>query len=104
SAFMLEAHFCKATPGCDIAPLNNAIHPMQVIDGQCQGGEMGDDPGSYPLVPIVWVTDDDPDFAASMGGIHMEKRTVADERVISIHREDCMLGSGKILCRPLLDI
>ena len=31
SALMLEAHFFKATPGCDIAPVNHGIHPMQVI-------------------------------------------------------------------------
>ena len=65
---------------------------------------MGDHPGSEPFVPIVWVTDDDPDFAASMGGINVFQCTVADEDCVSVHREQFMLSSGKILRTPRLDI
>ena len=46
SAFMVEANFFKATSGRDIAPLNHGIYSMQVIDGQSQGGETCDHPGS----------------------------------------------------------
>jgi len=71
SAFMVEAHFFKATPGRDIASLNDSIDSMQVIDSQCQGGETLDHHGSQPLVPRVWVADDDAYFAAAMGSINM---------------------------------
>src|SRR5215831_1668666 len=87
SAFMLEAYFFKATSRCHIASLNDGIHPMQVIDGACQGGETCDHHDSQSFVPIVRITDDDPDFAASMGGINMFQRTVADEDFVSIHSE-----------------
>jgi hypothetical protein len=71
SALMLEAHFFKATPGCDIAPVNHGIHPMQVIPSKCQGGETCDRQGSQSLVPILFFADDDADFALSMGRINM---------------------------------
>src|SRR5262249_10517046 len=87
SAFMLEAHFFKATPGRDIAPLNHCIHPMQVILGKGQRGELFDYHGTEPFVPIAHVTDDDPYFAASLRGVYMFKRTVADEHLVSVHRE-----------------
>src|SRR5712691_1132492 len=86
-AFMVETDFFKAPPGRDISPLNHGIDAMQVIDGECQSSEMCDRLGSHSLVPIVEVADDDPNFAASMGGINMFQRTVADERFLSIHRE-----------------
>ena len=70
-AFMLEAYFFEATPGCAIAPLNDGIYSMQVIDGQCQRGEPCDHQGSHSFVPIVGVADDNAYFAASMGGINM---------------------------------
>ena len=41
-AFMLEADFFKAPPGGNIAPLNDCIYSMQVIDGERQGGETCD--------------------------------------------------------------
>ena len=40
SAFMLEAYFLNATPGRDIAPLDDGIHSMQVIPGKGQGGKL----------------------------------------------------------------
>src|SRR5438445_11888965 len=100
---MLEARFFKAPPGCDIAPLNDGIDSMQVIPGKCQGGETCDRKRSQPLVPILWVTDDDAYFTASMGRINRFERTVTDQRLVRVHREDVMLGSGKILRIPLLD-
>jgi len=39
-ALMLEVYFLKATPGRDIAPLNDGIHSMQVIPGKCQCGKL----------------------------------------------------------------
>lgn len=71
SAFMLEAYFFKATPGRHIAPLNDGIHPMQVIPGQCQRGETGDRQGSQSLVPILFFANDHAYFAVSMGRINM---------------------------------
>src|SRR6266540_4394125 len=103
SAFMLEAHFCKATPGRNIAPLNDGIDSMQVIPGQCHSGETGDRQGSQSFVPILFFANDHAYFAASMGGINMFERTVADEHFISIHREEFMLSSGKVLRIPRLD-
>jgi hypothetical protein len=94
---MLEAHFFKAPPGCNIAPLNHRIDSMQVIPGQCQSGETLDDRCSHSFVPIVGVADDDPNFAASVGSINVFERTVADQCLVCVHREEFVLGSGKIL-------
>src|SRR5205823_3602401 len=87
SAFMVEAHFFKATPGRAIVPLNNRIYSMQAIPGKCQGGETFDDRCSHSFVPVVRVADDDAYFTALMGGINMFERPVADENFISVHRE-----------------
>src|SRR5262245_36474901 len=103
SAFMLEARFFKATPGRDIAPLNHSIDPMQGIPGKCQRGETCDHPDSQSFVPIVWITNDDAYFAVLMESINVFQRTVADQHLVGVHREEFMLGSGKILRIPLLD-
>ncbi len=87
SAFMVEAHFFKATHGRDIPSLHHGIQPMQVIDGLCQGGKMCDHHGSQPLVPVVRVAHDNAYFAVFMGGINMFQRTVADEDLVSIHNQ-----------------
>src|SRR4029453_9811305 len=42
-------------------------------------------------------------FALSMGRINMGQRTVTDERLVSVHCEELMLGSGKVLRIPCLD-
>ena len=85
--FMAEAHLFKATPGCDIAPLNDGIHPMQVVPGKCQRGKMCDRLGSHSFVPIGRVANDDAYFATSMGRVDMFQRTVTDEHLVSIHRK-----------------
>ena len=104
SAFMVEAHFLKATPGCDIAPLNDGIHPMQVIPGKCQRGETCDRQGSQSFVPILFFADDDAYFAASMGRINMGQRPVTDQRLVRVHCEELMLSSGKVRRIPRLDV
>src|SRR4029453_18655560 len=70
---------------------------------KCQGGETCDRQGSQSLVPILFFADDDADFALSMGRINMGQRTVTDERLVSVHCEELMLGSGKVLRIPCLD-
>ena len=71
SAFMLEAYFFKASSGRNIAPLNHGIYSMQVIPGKCHRGDLSDHHGSHSFVPILFFANDDPNFAASMGGINM---------------------------------
>src|SRR4051812_4050175 len=101
---MLKAHLFKAPPGRFIPSLNHRIQPVQMIPSECQGGEMCDHLGSKSFVPGVWVTDDNANFAVSMDHINMFQRPVANQRLVSVHREELMLGSGKVLRIPRLDL
>ena len=68
-------------------PYDHSIHPMQVLPGKCQGDETCDHQDSQSFILIMWVTDTNPDFAASLGSIHRFERTVADQHLVSVRCE-----------------